>query len=701
MPSSKAAWGIEVGAGAVKAIRLERSGSEVQVTDFAYIEHKKVLTTPDLDHNEVIRLSLGQLVSQKNFENERVVMSVPGHSALARFAKLPPVEPKKIPDIVKFEAVQQIPFPIDQVEWDYQTFSAPDSPEVEVGIFAITKEKIADRLALYGELGLTPEIVTLSPLAVYNAAVHDLETKPGTPLVILDIGTSASDLIVALDGHCWIRTFPLGGHHFTEALEQSFSLSYSKAERLKHESATSQYAKQMMQAMRPVIGDLLQEVQRSLGHFQTLHREAQVSSIIGVGSTFKIPGLRKFLGQQLQLEVNRLDEFKKIRVEGREAADFAAHCVNFATAYGLALQGVGQSAIAVNLSPVRNIREKVWASKTKWFGAAAAIAIVAGAAMTVRPLIERVQIPGDMPQVTRVKNSGKGFVDEYRRVESSSDIGFVAENMRRLLEDREVWPFLVRDSFEALRSSKPSRVELEATNIADVLRLSAGQRNLIMLERLSGTYDFVNGRRVIDVRMQVTFPERDQPRGFLNSTVGDWLRANADRPDVPYIILSDTTSPSIEVTGPLGGPESERAPGQRGSDDSLDLPSMPGREGDAGATTPSAPPSQGHPGRQRPGAGGGVSRGGDGGGGGVGFGIGELKPPPGTDREPVEEERRQGPTGPSPEEVAEAKELDQLAPIPGLPGIYSNVRFHRAVITFRVQLRGDAGPAPATEEGVQ
>ena len=107
MATHKSAWGIEVGAGAVKAIKLERHGDSVQVVDFAFVEHKKVLTTPDLDQNEVVRLSLGQLISQKNFENQTLVMSIPGHSALARFAKLPPVEPKKIPDIVKFEAVQQ------------------------------------------------------------------------------------------------------------------------------------------------------------------------------------------------------------------------------------------------------------------------------------------------------------------------------------------------------------------------------------------------------------------------------------------------------------------------------------------------------------------------------------------------------------------------------------------------------------------
>ncbi len=142
MASPKTAWGIEVGANAIKAIRLERDGDKVSVTDFAIIPLKKVLATPDIDEDEIIRLGLGQFISQKSLEGEHLVMSVPGHSAFARFAKLPPVEPKKVPDIVKFEAVQQIPFPIDDVEWDYQTFESPNSPEVEVGIFAITRDRM-------------------------------------------------------------------------------------------------------------------------------------------------------------------------------------------------------------------------------------------------------------------------------------------------------------------------------------------------------------------------------------------------------------------------------------------------------------------------------------------------------------------------------------------------------------------------------
>ncbi len=91
MAHPNAAWGIEIGSHAIKAVRLVRNGSAVEVDDFAVVPHKKVLTTPDLDQDEMILISLGQFISQNNLENEHLVMSVPGHAAFARFAKLPPV----------------------------------------------------------------------------------------------------------------------------------------------------------------------------------------------------------------------------------------------------------------------------------------------------------------------------------------------------------------------------------------------------------------------------------------------------------------------------------------------------------------------------------------------------------------------------------------------------------------------------------
>ena len=79
MPKNQSAWGIEIGAFAIKAILLEREGSEVLVKDFAYLPHAKPLTTPEIDVTEVTRLTLQQFVASKNLEEAPVVVSVPGH----------------------------------------------------------------------------------------------------------------------------------------------------------------------------------------------------------------------------------------------------------------------------------------------------------------------------------------------------------------------------------------------------------------------------------------------------------------------------------------------------------------------------------------------------------------------------------------------------------------------------------------------
>ncbi|MSR34610.1 MAG: type IV pilus assembly protein PilM [Phycisphaerales bacterium] len=552
MAKNKSAWGIEIGAHAVKAIRLERIGDEASITDFACIPHNKPLTTPDLDVAEMTRLTMGQLVASKNLEDQKVVISVPGHSALARFAKLPPVEPKMIPNIVNFEAVQQIPFPIEEVEWDYQTFSSPDHSEVEVGIFAITKVRIEEKLKLYAEYGIRPEIVTLGPLAVFNAVSYDLGLTPEhKSVVVLDIGTQASDVIIADNSRCWIRTFPLGGTHFTDTLLTAFQISYSKADRLKAESATSKYARQMMQAMRPVFSDLVQEVQRSIGHYQTTHRENPLEQVLAVGSTFRIPGLRKFLGQQLNLEINRMDEFKRIRIEGREAADFMANSINFVTAYGLALQGIGLSRISINLAPIRGLREKIWAAKNRWFIATASIAIIGAGAMYVSPIMEQTYLDAqDVSVVSSIIKNGEQLQSQLAAADSVGVAGDIATNMERLInDDRKIWPCLVNDAVESTLAANPSD-EITLTDAAKMAAIPAKDRKRIVLENLAGEYKFdaTTLKRTIIVTMNVEFANPGK-KTFLKDTLQKWLRDNSDRGEaVPYIILPDSVALQGELT---------------------------------------------------------------------------------------------------------------------------------------------------------
>src|SRR6266480_374695 len=375
MPSARSAWGIDIGNRALKAIKLVRDGDRFKIDDFEIIEHEQILSQAGDNKESLLQTALANFATRHPGKGGQYAVGVSGQASFARFIKLPPVEPKKIPEIVRFEAIQQIPFPLDDVEWSYQLFQEPDSPDVEVGIFAMKKELVNRQIAYFTNLGLNVQVVQMNPLAVYNAMYYD--DRVGQTTMFMDSGAENTDLIIAEGQSVWLRTLPIGGNNFTEALAKSFKLNFAKAEELKRNAATSKYAKQIFQAMRPVFADLVAETQRSIGFYASVHRDARIGKIVALGSTFQLPGLQKYLQQNLQLGVEKLDAFKATPpTDAKLAGPFQEGMITLAGAYGLALQAMGQSKISSSLLPATIRRQKVWQEKTKWFGAAAALFVV-------------------------------------------------------------------------------------------------------------------------------------------------------------------------------------------------------------------------------------------------------------------------------------------------------------------------------------
>src|SRR5262249_9746024 len=137
---------------------------------------------------------------------------------------------------------------------------------------------------------------------------EDGEVKPTSKCIIaLDAGTDSSNLIIT-DGErvIWQRPIPLGGNHYTRALTKDLKLTFAKAEHLKRNATKSPELKRILAALKPVLNDFVGEVQRSLGYFTNTHKDAQIDYLVGLGNAFRLPGLQRFLGEKLQLEVRRL-----------------------------------------------------------------------------------------------------------------------------------------------------------------------------------------------------------------------------------------------------------------------------------------------------------------------------------------------------------------------------------------------------------
>ncbi len=383
MASSAPVWGIEIGQSALKALRCSVVDGEVVASAFDFIEYPKILSQPEAVPEELIADAISQLLERNDSFNERVCISVPGQSGLAKFFKPPPVEVKKIADIVRYEARQQIPFDLADVVWDFQMM--PGSMvedgyalESEVGLFAMKREQAYRQLAPFDDANVEVDMVQLAPLSLYNMIAYDrmherLETEafdadnPPTSTVVLSIGTDSSDLIVTNGFRIWQRSMPIGGNHFTRQLSKDLKLTFAKAEHLKRNAREAVDPKLIFQTMRPVFNDLVTEVQRSIGFFRSIDRKAEITDLVVTGNTVKMPGLAAYLGKNLGFEVHTMDRFNRLAGEDvLSIPTFRDNASTFAVCYGLCLQGLGLAQVHASLVPAEILRARMIRAKKPW-----------------------------------------------------------------------------------------------------------------------------------------------------------------------------------------------------------------------------------------------------------------------------------------------------------------------------------------------
>jgi len=442
MAEQPGVWGIDIGQCALKAIRLQNVDGVLTATAFDYVEHPKILSQPDADPDALISEALEKFLSRNDLSGDNVAISVAGQSGLARFVKLPPVEEKKISEIVKFEAKQQIPFPLDEVVWDFQKIGAGIvtdgfAMETEIGLFAMKRDIINRVLAYFKDVNVEVHFVQMAPLALCNYTAYDLLKRAASGeqegevetdddddargkkrcIVALDIGTDSSNLVITDGGKIiWQRPIPLGGNHFTKALSKDLKLTFAKAEHVKRNAAKSPDLAKILKALKPVLSDFVSEVQRSLGYFTNTHRDAYVSYMIGLGSAFRLPGLQKFLAEKLSLDVRKPAKLERLTGEATilDNEVFKENVLTFPVAYGLALQGLGLARLRTNLLPPEITFDRKIRAKKPWAVAAAAMLMLGTAMMTFGYAASYAAIAD--PKIESAMKSGKTVLERVTKV---------------------------------------------------------------------------------------------------------------------------------------------------------------------------------------------------------------------------------------------------------------------------------------------
>ncbi len=359
MLGSKAAWGIDVGRSSLKAVKVEKVKGRLEVVDLELVEFEQQ-DSEEVDREEQVREVLGRLKARKGIKNDPVFISIPGHGTFNRSVSLPPVDAKQVPEMVRWEAQQQIPFPIDEVIWDYQKIEGGEEfGELEINLFAVKKEVVNNFLANLQATEIEIGGVQIAPLALYNFVMYDQE--PTGAWVVIDMGAEYSDLVILSGSRMWIRNLQIAGNDITKAIQSKFQIPFGEAEKLKVKAGKSKQAQKIFQVMKPILKDLVGEIHRSIGYYKSQQADIRFEKILVMGNATKLVGFKRFFRDNLpEYKIELLGQLNRIAVSNKVNVNLlTTNLASFSIALGLAIQAVGEAANNIVLLPesIRSERE--------------------------------------------------------------------------------------------------------------------------------------------------------------------------------------------------------------------------------------------------------------------------------------------------------------------------------------------------------
>jgi type IV pilus assembly protein PilM len=314
------AWGIDLGASALKAVRLSL---DPKTGNLAIIASAYVPIQPSPDQvsrggdcgptratYKSLERALGSLLDQIKLEGAAVCVSFPAERTFTRLFDLPPIDPKKITDVMQYEVKQQIPLPVESLAWDYQVFSTRDEPtrktpsEQPIVLVGAKADDVEAHLKPLADRGIKVDVVASDCTALANLlAFERFTSEPKDPasstgskgvIAMLEVGTNSSN-IAATDGRTvLLRSIPVAGGDFTRALVKQFGLARQQAESLKRSPVTAPLLHQVYGALEPQLQRLAVESQKSLEQYLAQEPRRQARELVVTGAGAKLHGLVKF-----------------------------------------------------------------------------------------------------------------------------------------------------------------------------------------------------------------------------------------------------------------------------------------------------------------------------------------------------------------------------------------------------------------------
>ena len=353
-----------------------------------------------------------------------------GQQVFPRFVKIPAASGDMLGQLVAAEASEGLPFPLDQVVWDYQSLGVGASGDLDALIVAAKSDTAMDAAALAAGAGVQLDVVDAAPLALYNAVRAALPDGAGCTLV-LDVGAKTTNLVFVEGDKVFMRTIPVAGNAVTAEIARGLDAEPAAAEEYKKQGGfvalggnygvpDDETADRASKLVRNVATRLHSEVNRSINFYRSQQGGSAPDRVLLAGGSAQLRHLDTFFREKLGVEVERFDPLGSVAsAPGLDVP--AAVAVSLAPSVGIALRACRKCPVEINLIPPGLAEDRRFRRRLPFFAIAALGVVLALAAVSVRESAVRDACEANAAFAKRKSSGLRTFKSEIARTRAETD----------------------------------------------------------------------------------------------------------------------------------------------------------------------------------------------------------------------------------------------------------------------------------------
>ena len=336
-------------------------GGDLILKNFAFAEMQGDPTV-EATRLPQLRIAVLELADKLKLRGKNVWYAIAGHVVFTRFVKLPPFDEEKADQIVEFEARQNVPFPINEVIWDYEFIGEPGGTEREVALVAIKADALNDINDQVEAGGAKVVGVDLAPLAVFNTFRFCYPDVDESALII-DLGSKSTNLVFVEGQRIFTRNILVGGSSLTGAISKELGIPFGEAERAKrtqgyvapggaYEPNPDETIDAISKIMRNTMTRLHGEVVRTINYYRNQQGGNPPRRIFLCGGGAQTAMVVDFFLEKFSMPVEILNPMRGVQFDRRvNQEEVTANAPSMVELVGLALRHAGACPLEVELVP--------------------------------------------------------------------------------------------------------------------------------------------------------------------------------------------------------------------------------------------------------------------------------------------------------------------------------------------------------------